>query len=149
MSYVESIEHLQMGSELEALLEESRLIKLHQPSFNTLLRSYHNYPFIKVDETGPYPRLVLTREVQDDGARYFGPFRKVRETETALEVLTRSFRLYDGRCPARCSGESCLYYQMNRCLAPCLGGEHAARHAEALDEVCRLLESDPDDLMAG
>jgi DNA polymerase III subunit epsilon len=148
MSQVESVEQLQLGSELEALLEESRLIKLHQPPFNTLLRSYRNYPFIKVEETGPYPRLVLTREVLDDGARYFGPFRKMRETETALEVLARCFRLYDGRCPVRCSGESCLYYQMNRCLAPCLGGVHAARHAQALEEVCRLLESEPDDLVA-
>jgi DNA polymerase III subunit epsilon len=148
MAQVESVEHLQLGSELEALLEESRLIKLHQPPFNTLLRSYHNYPFIKIDEVGPYPRLTLTREVLDDGARYFGPFRKVRETEQALEVLTRSFRLYHAQCPARTRGESCLYHQMDRCLAPCLGPEQEAQQREALDDVCRLLESEPEDLVA-
>ncbi|MCL4371317.1 MAG: exonuclease domain-containing protein [Chloroflexi bacterium] len=141
LGQVETIEHLQLGSELEALLEESRLIKQHQPHFNVLLRSYQDFPFIKVEESGPYPRLVVTRELHYDGARYFGPFRNVRETEQALEIVSRCFRLYDDRCPSRSEGDSCLYLQMNRCPGPCLGPVHELRHRQAVEEVCHLLET--------
>ncbi len=141
LGQVETIEHLQLGSELEALLEESRLIKQHQPHFNVLLRSYQDFPFIKVEESGPYPRLVVTRELHYDGARYFGPFRNVRETEQALEIVSRCFRLYDDRCPSRSEGDSCLYLQMNRCLGPCLGPVPELRHRQAVEEVCHLLET--------
>ena len=148
LGQVESIEHLQLGSELEALLEESRLIKLHQPPFNVLLRSYQDFPFIKLEESGAYPRLVVTREIHYDGARYFGPFRSVRETEQALDILSRCFRLYDDRCPPRSRGESCPYVQMNRCMGPCLGPAHRLRHRQAVDEVCHLLETRPEELEA-
>ncbi len=141
LGQVETIEHLQLGSELEALLEESRLIKQHQPHFNVLLRSYQDFPFIKVEESGPYPRLVVTRELHYDGARYFGPFRNVRETEQALEIVSHCFRLYDDRCPSRSEGDSCLYLQMNRCPGPCLGPVHELRHRQAVEEVCHLLET--------
>ncbi len=141
LGQVETIEHLQLGSELEALLEESRLIKQHQPHFNVLLRSYQDFPFIKVEESGPYPRLVVTRELHYDDARYFGPFRNVRETEQALEIVSRCFRLYDDRCPGRSEGDSCLYLQMNRCLGPCQSPVHELRHRHAVEEVCQLLET--------
>jgi len=148
MEQVESIEHHLMGSELEALLEESRLIKLHQPPFNVLQRDYQDFPFIKVDESGPFPRLAVTRELHYDGASYFGPFRGVRETEQAVEILSRCFRLYDGRCPTRPSGESCLYLQMDRCLGPCLDPGRAERHRGMVEEVRRLLETRPGELEA-
>jgi len=148
LGQVETIEHRQLGSELEALLEESRLIKHYQPPFNTLLRSYRDYPFIKCDESGRYPRLVVTREVDHDGALYFGPFCSVQGTELALSILVRCFRLFDGRCPERSRGESCIYRQMGRCLAPCLGPEQEARHRQVVEEVCRLLEGAPEDLVS-
>ena len=148
LAQVETIEHLHLGSELEALLEESRLIKLHQPPFNVLLRSYQDFPFIKLEESGPYPRLVVTRELHYDDARYFGPFRNVRETEQALDILSRCFRLYDDRCPGRSAGDSCLYLQMDRCLGPCLGPVHELRHRQAVEEVCHLLETRPEELEA-
>lgn len=147
MRSVEAIHHVQLGSELEALLEESRLIKLYQPPFNTLLRSYRDYPFIKVDGSGPYPRLEVTRRVGDDDSMYFGPFRGMRATELVMEILRKCFRLFDDRCPTRTNGEACLYHQMGRCLAPCMGGERIAAYGEAVAEVCRLLESDPRSLV--
>lgn len=145
---VETIEHRQTGSELEALLEESRLIKLHQPPFNTLLKSYEDFPFIKVEEDGPCPRLVVTRELHDDISRYFGPFRTTRGTELVLDILCRCFRIYPGPCPEPSRGANCVYVQMGRCLGPCQGPEGAGRHREAVEEVCRLLEQEPDELLA-
>jgi DNA polymerase III subunit epsilon len=152
MAQVETIEHQQLGSELEALLEESRLIKHHQPTFNVLLRSYRDYPFIKVDGRGIYglyPRLETTRKVSDDDALYFGPFRGQRSTELVLEILRKCFRLFDDRCPNHGAiGASCMYYQMHRCIAPCMDRGHQAAYAEAVAEVCRLLESGPEVLVA-
>lgn len=153
MGQVESIEHQQAASELEALLEESRLIKHYQPPFNVLLRSYRDYPFIRVTTDGggtygDYPHLDTTRRVSDDDSLYFGPFRGRRSTELVVEILRKCFRLLDDRCPNHGSiGESCIYYQMRRCVAPCLGRGHQAAYAEAVAEVCRLLESSPEDLV--
>ncbi len=147
----ESVEHRQAGSELEALLEESRLIKEYQPPFNTLLRSYHDFPFIKIDghgTYGSYPNLYTTRQVSDDGALYFGPFRGRRSTEMVLEIVRKCFRLFDDRCPNHGTiGEGCLYYQMHRCIGPCIGRAHQTAYSEAVAEVCRLLEGDPQDFM--
>ena len=147
MREVESIEHRQLGSELEALLEESRLIKLHQPHYNVMLRDYRDFPFLKIDESGPYPRLQVTREIHQDGARYYGPLHNMKATEMALGILSRCFRLYDDRCPGRNEGESCLYLQMDRCLGPCLGLERRQIHRQAVEELCRRIETDPDGLV--
>lgn len=148
----ESVEHRQAGSELEALLDESRLIKEYQPPFNTLLRSYRDYPFIKIDghgTYGSYPNLYTTRQVSDDGALYFGPFRGRRSTDLVLEILRKCFRLFDDRCPNHGTiGEGCLYYQMHRCIGPCIGRGQQTAYSGAVAEVCRLLEGDPQDFMA-
>ncbi|HEX9015556.1 MAG TPA: exonuclease domain-containing protein [Chloroflexota bacterium] len=148
----ESVEHHQAGSELEALLDESRLIKQYQPPFNTLLRSYRDYPFIKIDGKGTYgsyPNMYTTRQVSDDGAIYFGPFRGRQSTEMVLEILRKCFRLFDDRCPNHGTvGEGCLYFQMHRCIGPCIGQANQATYAAAVAEVCRLLEGDPRDFMA-
>ena len=70
---VREIETRTLGSELEALLVESRLIKELQPRYNVQLRNFEQYPFIKVDVQHPYPRFYASREVSADGARYFRP----------------------------------------------------------------------------
>ena len=154
MSQVEMIEHQPAASELEALLEESRLIKYHQPPFNVRLRSYRDYPFIQVKADGNgtygnYPHLGVTRKVSDDDALYFGPFRGRNSTELVVETLRKCFQLFDDRCPNHGTiGESCIYHQMRRCIAPCMDTGHQAAYSEAVAEVCRLLESSPEDLVA-
>jgi DNA polymerase III subunit epsilon len=146
MGEVDSIEHRQVGSELEALMEESRMIKLHQPRFNVMLRDYQDFPFLKVDDSGRYPKLQVTREIHEDGARYYGPLHNMKDTEMALGILSRCFRLYDDRCPGR-AGKNCLYLQMDRCLGPCLGPERRQAHRLAVDELCRRIEADPEGLV--
>src|SRR6185437_12596865 len=90
---VQQIETRVLGSELEALLVESRLIKQLQPRYNVQLRNYELYPFIKVDIQHSFPRFYATREVSPDGARYFGPFRSGRIVDTTIELLQRIFPL--------------------------------------------------------
>jgi DNA polymerase-3 subunit epsilon len=150
---VREIEVRVLGSELEALLVESRLIKELQPRYNVQLRNYEHYPFIKVDVQHPYPRIYATREVAADGARYFGPFRSGRIVDATIELLHRVFPIRTctrGLPPQAPASEPCLRYHLKRCPAPCrgeLGGETVARYRAVVDEVCAFLGGERDDLI--
>src|SRR5947199_8713877 len=84
---VREIETRVLGSELEALLVESQLIKELQPAYNVQLRNYEMYPFIKIDIQHPFPRVYATREVAADASRYFGPFRSSRILDLPIEPV--------------------------------------------------------------
>ena len=88
---VKEIETRVLGSELEALLVESQMIKQLQPIYNVQLRNYELYPFIKIDVQHPFPRVYSTKEVAADGARYFGPFRSRRVVDMTLELIQKIF----------------------------------------------------------
>lgn len=105
------------GSELEALLLESRLIKLHQPRYNVRGRRYEHYPFLKLTaET--YPRLIVTRTLVEDGGRYFGPFFSASHLEAVVEALQPAFGL---RSCASLPSHACLEFDIGRCIGPCTG----------------------------
>src|SRR6185437_13733324 len=88
---VQQIETRVLGSELEALLVESSLIKELQPVYNVQLRNYELYPFIKIDIQHAFPRVYATREVAADGARYFGPFRSRRMVDITIDLVQKLF----------------------------------------------------------
>ncbi|HEX6121562.1 MAG TPA: exonuclease domain-containing protein, partial [Ktedonobacterales bacterium] len=150
---VREIETRELGSELEALLVESRLIKQLQPRYNVQLRNYELYPFIKVDVQHPFPRFYATREVSPDGARYFGPFRSQRIVETTIELLQRILPLRTctrALPPSAPASEPCLRYHLKRCPAPCRGpldAEGLARYRAAVEEACAFLGGERDDLL--
>jgi excinuclease UvrABC nuclease subunit len=124
---IESLSRIQIevvGSELEALLLESQLIRRYQPRYNTTLRSHEQYPFIRIDIANPWPRVSLSKSRKDDGARYFGPFRSAATARKTVDLInrvvplrtcTRSFR------DARSYGSPCLQLDLGRCLGPCVG----------------------------
>jgi DNA polymerase III subunit epsilon len=124
---IESLARIQVevvGSELEALLLESQLIRRYQPRYNTALRSHEQYPFIRIDVANPWPRVSLAKARKDDGARYFGPFRSATTARKTVDLInrvvplrtcTRSFR------DARSYGSPCLQLDLGRCLGPCVG----------------------------
>jgi DNA polymerase-3 subunit epsilon len=124
---IESLSRIEVevvGSELEALLLESQLIRRYQPRYNTALRSHEQYPFIRIDVANPWPRVSLAKSRKDDGARYFGPFRSAATARKTVDLInrvvplrtcTRSFR------DARSYGSPCIQLDMGRCLGPCVG----------------------------
>lgn len=124
---IESLSRIQVevvGSELEALLLESQLIRRYQPRYNTALRSHEQYPFIRVDVANPWPRVSLAKSRKDDGARYFGPFRSAGTARKTVDLInrvvplrtcTRSFR------NARSYGSPCIQLDLGRCMGPCVG----------------------------
>jgi DNA polymerase-3 subunit epsilon len=150
---VREIETRVLGSELEALLVESRLIKQLQPRYNVQLRNYEHYPFIKVDVSHAYPRVYATREVAADGARYFGPFRSGRIVDATIELLHRVFAVRTctrALPPDAAPSEPCLRYHLKRCPAPCrgaLGERELAAYRSAVEEMCAFLGGERDDLI--
>lgn len=147
---VKEIETRVLGSELEALLVESQLIKQLQPAYNVQLRNYELYPFIKIDIQHPFPRVYATREVAADGARYFGPFRSRRLVDLTIEVVQKVFpiRTCTRSLPPQAKpSEPCLRLHLNRCSAPCRGDADPEAYRKVIDEVCAFLGGEREDLL--
>ncbi len=147
---VKEIETRVLGSELEALLVESQLIKELQPTYNVQLRNYELYPFIKIDIQHPFPRVYATREVAADGARYFGPFRSQRIVDLTIELVQKVFpiRTCTRSLPPQAKpSEPCLRLHLNRCPGPCRGGVDPAEYRKIIEEVCAFLGGEREDLL--
>lgn len=147
---VHDIETRVLGSELEALLEESRLIKEFKPHYNVQLLNYELYPFIKVDIQHQFPRVFATRDVLDDGARYFGPFRSRRLVDLTIELVQKIFPIRT--ClrtlpPEAKPSEPCLRSHLGRCSAPCRGDDDAEAYQAMIKDVCAFLGGEQGDLL--
>ncbi len=117
-------EYIVTDSELEALVLENNLIKEHMPKYNTMLRDDKTYPYIKVTVQEDYPRILFSRQIKKDRARYFGPFTSGLAVRETIELLNRIYGLRDcSRTLPRDIGKErpCLNYHMQRCCGPCTG----------------------------
>ncbi len=117
-------EYIVTDSELEALVLENNLIKENRPKYNTLLKDDKTYPYIKVTLQEEYPRVLFTRKMKKDGARYFGPFKSSFAVKETIELLRKLYRVRDcTRSLPRDIGleRPCLNYQIGQCDAPCQG----------------------------
>lgn len=152
---IADFEIITTNSELEALLLEMNLIKKHRPRYNVLLKDDRSYPYIKVTVQEAWPRILTTRTVHEDGARYFGPYAQAGSVRRMLGELNRLFAF---RPPFDCGDDRfkrhqrmakpCLYYDMRRCLAPCVPALVDQReYAQTIDAVCRFLEGKTDDVL--
>ena len=147
---VREIETRVLGSELEALLVESQLIKALQPAYNVQLRNYELYPFIKVDIQHAFPRVYATREVAADGARYFGPFRSRRMVDLTIELIQKIFPIRTcirSLPPQAKPSEPCLRLHLHRCPGPCQGGIDPAEYRDVIEQVCAFLGGEREDLL--
>ena len=127
------------GSELAALLLESRLIKEHQPRFNRAQRRYRNRPFIRLDTTHAAPRITLSTYLQDDGAEYFGPLSGRRQAELVADVINQLFMLRECDDDTFKMGRHCLYAEIGRCAAPCVDSEATAAYPAEVERVRNFL----------
>jgi excinuclease ABC subunit C len=135
-------------NEIEALILEANLIKRHQPAFNVRLRDDKRYPYLKITNE-PFPRVVFTRIVKDDGARYFGPYTNAQGLRELIDLVRIVFPLRT--CPEPIDGRRkrpCLQYHIKRCLAPCVGFQTETQYDAMIDEVVLFLEGKQDALLA-
>ena len=139
------IETVIVGSELEALLLECQLIRRYQPRYNTALRAFEHYPFIRVDVANAWPRLTLAKARRDDGARYFGPFRNKTAARKTVELVNRVVPLRT--CSrsfkdARSYGSPCIELDLGRCLGPCVGRADREAYRTHVRDVVRFLDGE-------
>jgi excinuclease UvrABC nuclease subunit len=146
---VVEIDHEVVGSELEALLLESQLIRWYQPRYNTALKRSEHYPYIKVDTTNAWPRIQVARRWKNDGARYFGPYRNATSARKTVDVInsvlplrtcTRSFK------NARSYGKPCIALDLGTCLGPCTGQADRDAYHKIVHDVLAFLEGKDDAL---
>ncbi|MFB6247187.1 MAG: DEDD exonuclease domain-containing protein [Salinibacter sp.] len=126
------------GTELEAILRESRLIKTEKPRYNRAQRRYYSRPFLRLDTTHEYPTISWSRTLADDGAEYYGPVRNRERAEMVVDLASRFFRLRECDDERLHLGQRCLYADMDRCTVPC-ETEDAEAYAEAVERVRRFL----------
>lgn len=138
------IEVTRCGSELEALLLESRLIKRDLPPYNVLGRNYRHFPFIKIPNE-PFPRVELTYELVDDGGTYFGPFPGEYRAREALDAMRPLFKW---RSCAPLDSRACFEQAIGRCSAPCVGAIDAKGYADSLQALAGFLSGDGDRQLA-
>ncbi len=145
---IRKVETIVVGSEAEALILEANLIKEHHPRFNIQLRDDKKYPYIKVTVQEPFPRVFVTRNLRNDGGRYFGPFASVGPLRQALEVVKRLYTVRSCRydLPREAPDRPCLEYHIGRCKAPCVGLQSREDYGSMIDEILRILEGDTEAL---
>ncbi len=141
---VADVEVIVTGSEVEALHLEQNLVKRHRPPFNVRLRDDKSFPYIAVTVEDEYPRVMFTRERHRRGVVYFGPYANAKKVRETLDVLNRVFpyRPCEGPQPGRHSGNPCLDYHIERCLAPCVGYVSKEDYREVIDGVVEFLSGE-------
>lgn len=139
---IDDFETIITGSEIEALILECNLIKKHRPKYNISLKDDKTYPYVKVTLNEPYPRVLTTRRVLKDGARYFGPYTNVGAVHESIKLLRRLFPLRS--CKNMDVKRPCLEYHIKRCLAPCTGKVDKAEYDAMIKAVCLFLEGRSD-----
>lgn len=138
---IADFEFIVVDNEVEALVLESNLIKLHKPRYNIQLKDDKQYPHIKVTKE-EFPKAVITRRIVKDGANYYGPFLPAALARKTLDLINRTFQLRT--CDIEITGKlprPCLEYHLKRCLAPCVKELcKKDEYNEAVRDVKLLLE---------
>lgn len=149
MEHVADLETIVVPSEEHALVLEHNLIKEHRPRFNVMLRDDKTYPYVKVTVQEPYPRVLVTRRVLDDGANYYGPFTDVGAMRRALNVVKRVFTVRSCRwnMPTEMPERACLDFHIGRCKAPCIGAQSVSDYRAMIAEVVAFLDGKPEEVM--
>jgi len=140
---IADIEWIVVGSELEALILEMNLIKKYRPRYNIRLKDDKRYPYIKVHWADPYPKVTVTRQMVQDGSRYFGPYTSVWAVHQTLDVVRRIFGYLT--CDRQITGQdrrACLYYDIKLCTAPCIGAIDQEGYRRSIDDLCKFLNGD-------
>ncbi len=150
VSQIKDFEYIITNSEVEALILECNLIKKHKPKFNILLKDDKNYPYIKITLNEDYPRILMTRKIEKDGAKYFGPYTSVSDVRQTINFLKKIFSVKscNKRLPKDIGkGRPCLNYHINQCMAPCQGLITKEEYYIIIKDICDFLSGRRDELI--
>ena len=147
VSKIVRLETTVVNSEYDALLLENNLIKEYQPFYNILLKDDKSYPWICIKKE-PFPRIFLTRNVIKDGSEYYGPYAKVKQAKTLIEVIKNIYKLRT--CSLNLAPEKikegkykvCLEYHIKNCAGPCEGLESEEEYAQKLNAIRGIIKGE-------
>ena len=142
VSHVSYFEYIITDSELEALVLENNLIKEHKPKYNTMLKDDKTYPYIKVTVNEDFPRVLFSRELKKDKAKYFGPYTSAGSVKDTIELLRKLYKIRTcSRCLPRDIGKErpCLNYHIKQCDAPCQGYISKEEYRENINKTLEFL----------
>jgi len=140
VKHIADLEYIIVGSELEALILEMTLIKKHRPKYNIRLKDDKRYPYIKLHTADDFPKVTVTRQMEQDGSRYFGPYTSAWAVHQTLDVVRKIFpyltcdRVITGRDP-----RACLYYDIKLCLGPCIGAVGKDEYRAMIEDLGKFL----------
>ena len=150
VSNIAYFEYIVTDSEREALALECNLIKKYRPKYNILLKDDKHYPYLKVTMNEEYPKIIMTRRLLKDGAKYYGPYMGKGTIKNTLDIVQKLFK------PPVCKrkfpddikkGRPCLNYHINKCFAPCTGDVTKEEYREIFSELCKFLEGNHKELI--
>jgi len=147
---IDSIELIVTNTETEALILEANLIRKHKPKYNIELRDDKHYPYLKITTQESFPRLLVVRRVEKDGAAYFGPYTDVTVMRRMADFAKRIFRLRDcsKKLPLHRAIRPCINYAMKRCSGPCAENIGADDYRTGVNDLTLFLNGKRNDLVA-
>lgn len=150
VSKIAEFEYIVTDSELEALILECNLIKKYRPKFNILLKDDKSYPYIKVTVNEEFPRIIMTRRILKDGAKYYGPYSNVTAVKETIDLLKELFPIKTCKkvLPRDVGkGRPCLNFFIFKCLAPCQGDVNADEYRGVIKDICGFLAGRQEDII--
>ncbi|MBQ0059831.1 MAG: excinuclease ABC subunit UvrC, partial [Lachnospiraceae bacterium] len=145
-SLIDYFEYIVTDTELEALVLENNLIKEHRPKYNTMLTDDKTYPFIKVTLYEKYPRVILTRQLKKDNAKYYGPYTNSTAVRDTIELVQKLYHIRS--CDKKIDNwnvEPCLYHHIGRCDAPCRNRISVEDYQACVDKAIHFLDGHVDE----
>ena len=143
---VVNIEYIITGNEYEALVLENNLIKKYSPHYNISLKDGKSYPVIRITRE-PFPKVLKTRQIINDGSMYYGPYPNARMLEQYLDLIYKLFPLRYCSTPLKKRDKPCLYYHIKLCSGPCSGLIGEEEYGRYITTVRNLLEGKVDGLI--
>ena len=146
---IAEIQYLLAETPTQALHFEADLVRYERPRYNVKLRDDKHYPYIRINVQDPWPKTMVARKMQRDGARYFGPFTDATSVRQTLDTINRLFphilcnRVITGNDP-----RACLYYHIKRCPAPCIGAINNDDYRQIVDQMVGFLDGKSDSVLA-
>lgn len=148
VSQIHDFDYIVTDTEHEALLLETSLIKKERPKYNIIMKDDKNLPYIKVMTQEKYPRVVKTRQLEDDGNRYFGPFSAGGSASRTLVLIEKLFPLCSRPDPITGTQDRpCLQYYIHRCLGACAGKADPDEYKATARDVILFLEGKHEQLI--
>ena len=149
VSQIDHFEYIVVDSEMEALILECNLIKLHRPKYNVLLKDDKMYPYIKITLNEKFPTVRIVRKKFNDGAKYYGPYTNAFAVKETVEFLNKVYKLKhcrrifkDGKVET-----PCLNYHIKRCMGLCRGEVTKEEYMKVIKQVMMILDGKTEDML--